>query len=624
MKRATLVVVVVFVAALAAAAGAQEPPRTDGWVVLPVGDYRALRVKAFPPAPAPDPPPLDATLTRIDYELRSDGEAIAGRALLTIDVLKQGWARVQIPSGLMVRDATLDGRPVPLADGAPPQVLLSRPGRAVLALDLVVPVTSSAGAESIALPPAPASVSRVQLALPRGGVELSVGGGLIAERAESASESRWVVFGRPSQPLTFSWKRRADDRRASQPLRLRARVSSLVALGEESSLVTASVRVEVVQGLARQVMIAVPEAVAVSQVTGAMVGDWEQTSGSLRVTLLDPASTDTSFVVHGEMRAPRDGAIAVPIVRVPSAERETGGVAVDVLGAGEIGSRQPRGLEPADPSELGDVVGGRESPSMIAFRFKPLAGADARSLGVSVVRYASQAVLVANVEEARYRALATEDGRLLVEARYAVRNNQRSFLKVTLPPDATLWSASIAGRPVRPGVAGADAILLPLEKGRAGEEAPSFVVEFVYLQRIAPWPRKGRARVDLPALDLPVSRTGVTLHHSPRFRVEPQPGTFHVESDPGPSAEAFRGAPVVRPPPAPAASPAPIAEQDAQRAALQALVDRFNDESGGRAAVGALPVRVTFPGFGPSVFLASELTAEGRSPQIDLGYTRAR
>jgi hypothetical protein len=159
---------------------------------------------------------------------------------------------------------------------------------------------------------------------------------------------------------------------------------------------------------------------------------------------------------------------------------------------------------------------------------------------VTVVRYTPQAVLIANVEEARYRALASEDGGLLVEARYAVRNNQRSFLKVTLPPASTLWSAKVSGRPIRPGVAEQNAVLLPLEKGRAGEEAPTFVVDLVYLQRIESWVERGRARIDLPALDLPVSRTGLELHYSPRYRVELQLGTFRAEDDPGPFAEALR------------------------------------------------------------------------------------
>jgi hypothetical protein len=55
---------------------------------------------------------------------------------------------------------------------------------------------------------------------------------------------------------------------------------------------------------------------------------------------------------------------------------------------------------------------------------------------------------------------------------------------------------------------------------------------------------------------------------------------------------------------------------------LQALVDRFRAESGGRTVAGALPVNVTFPAFGPSMFLAAELTAESRAPFVELSFKR--
>ena len=74
----------------------------------------------------------------------------------------------------------------------------------------------------------------------------------MAEQDEAANQTRWIVFGRAHQPLTLSWKRRVDDRRAGQTLRLRGRVAELVTLGEEVSPVLASVRVEVVQGVARE------------------------------------------------------------------------------------------------------------------------------------------------------------------------------------------------------------------------------------------------------------------------------------------------------------------------------------------------------------------------------------
>jgi hypothetical protein len=398
------------------------------------------------------------------------------------------------------------------------------------------------------------------------------------------------------------------------------RITESVALGEESSQTAASVRVEVLQGLARELSFAIPPGLAVNEVNGATVSDWDVAGGVLRVRLLEATANDTSFVISAEIRTPRDGATAIPLVRMPSAERETGAVAVDVVGAGEIAERQIRGFEPADPSELGDLVAGRESPSMVAFRMRPSAGTDTRSITVNVVRYTPQAVLVANVEEARYRALVSEDGKLLVEARYAVRNNQRSFLKVMMPPGATLWSSDVAGRPVRPAVAEAGAILLPLEKGRSGEDAPTFVVSLVYFQGAdrSAWLDRGQTRVDLPALDLPISRTGIELFYPPRFHVDPQGGSFRIEADPGVFAEALR-----RPPATPAAMDKRT-QGDRAAAGLQALVDRFRNESGGRSVVGSLPVRVDFPAFGPSIFLASELTADAAAPCIELTYKRTK
>jgi hypothetical protein len=614
MNRAPTLVFAVVVCALAITVdAAAQTAAAEGWVVLPLDEYRALRDRGL--ALPPPTGRIDATLTRVDYDLRVENDSASGRVLLTIDLMREGWARVPIPAGLLVRDARLDGQPVALVKGAQTEVLLSRAGRNVLALDVIVPVTSSAGSESLALPGSAAPIARAAVSLPKSGVDLAAAGGFVAERVEAADSTRWTSFGRANQPLILSWKRRVDDHRAEQPLRTRARITTIAGLGEDVSQVAAAVRLDVVQGVAPDVVIDVPAGLAVNQVDGATIADWQVDGSALRVRFLDPVTTDVSFVVHAEVRTARDGAIAVPLLRVPSAERETGGVAVDVAGAGEVAGRQQRGLDPADPSELGEPVTGRESPSMIAYRLRPQPGSEPRSLTVTVVRYTPQTVLIANVEEARYRVLASEDGALLVEGRYAVRNNQRSFLKLTMPTGATVWSATVSGRPIRPGLAEQGAILLPLEKSRAGEEAPAAVVQLVYFQRIDPWLEAGNARLDLPALDLPVSRTGLEFRHSPRFRVEPPSGSFHPADDPGPVASILRQ-------PGPGQSPAAPAAAPASRQ-LQVLVDRFRNESS-RSVAGALPVAITFPDFGSPLFAAAELTAEGRVPIVELAYKRIR
>ena len=101
------------VGCMRAGGGAGRRRRCDGWVVLGIDEYRALRARAFPTTPDPAPPPVDATLTRVDYDLRVNGDTVTGQARLAIDVLKQGWASVQVPAGMLVRDARIDGRPTP-------------------------------------------------------------------------------------------------------------------------------------------------------------------------------------------------------------------------------------------------------------------------------------------------------------------------------------------------------------------------------------------------------------------------------------------------------------------------------------------------------------------------------
>ena len=635
---------------LATNVAAQNTEHSPGWVVLPVEEYRALHERAYPTEREPEPPPVEATLTRVDYDLRINGESAgagelaSGRATLTIDVLKDGWVRVPIPAGLLVREARLDGKLVSLVasaggkGGSQLSALLSRAGRAVLLLDIALPVASAAGEESITLPSAVSGVTRASVRLPRQGVDIRLTGGLLSEKSESGAESKWVAHGRGNEALAFTWRRKTEDHRATQPLRLRGSLTELLGLGEDATSINAEVSLEVIQGSAREAKVQIPDKVTVNQVLGAMVADWEVQGGELSVTFLEPVEQTARFVITGETRSPREGEIGVPLLRLLNVERETGGVAVEVLGAGEIKDIKTEGLENADARDLGEMVASRQSPSLAAFRFR-MGEKIARSLNVNIARYTPQAVLMANVEEARYQVLVSSEGKTFVQARYAVRNNQRNFLKITLPAGASLWSASLSGRAVRPGQAPDGSALLPLDKARAGEEAPPFAVEVVYLMRGTAWNDKGQIALALPALDLPVSRTGLLLYHPPLFKVTPERGTFRSAPYENPVSPALtatnastgfgagRAGGIVPPPPPATPQPDDSGLKDESRlkrpqSETEALLDKFKADALTGKRAGILPIRVSFPALGPSLFLVSELTGENQAPSAVLNFQR--
>jgi hypothetical protein len=621
--------------------------------VIPVEEYRVLRAKAYPVEHDPEPPPLDATLTRVDYDLHVRGELAQGHANLTVDVLKDGWVRVPVPAGLLVREARLDGKQVPLVPG--PQgktashlcALLSRSGRAVLTLDVDVPVTTSSGNESISLPSTESGITRASVELPRQGIDLKVDGGFLSEKSESSGETKWLAYGHGNEPLTLTWRKKTEDHHVELPLRMRGSLTQLTSLGEDATSVYAEASLEIVQGAAREVHIQMPQKITINQVSGAMVADWEMKSGELAITFLEPVEHSARFVINGEARLPRDGVIDIPLMRLLNTERDSGGVAVEILGAGEIKEQKAQGLEDADASDLGETIASRQSPALAAFRARPGEAGAMRSLSLNVARYDQQAVLMANIEEARYDVLMSADGKELVQARYAVRNNQRNFVKITLPPGASVWSATLGGHPARPGQSPDGSLLLPLEKSRGGEDAPAFVVELMYVTKATRWEEKGKETVTLPSLDLPISRTGMLLYYPPLFRVSAEPGTFRTEQYQAPVSAALAptvnesegaggfaagtiGGPIVN---------APVVAQSGQdfdamkqgartnddkekKDATQALLDSFRSKSLGGKVTGILPVNVDFPAFGPSIYLVSELTSENQSPSAEFNFQR--
>jgi len=54
--------------------------------------------------------------------------------------------------------------------------------------------------------------------------------------------------------------------------------------------------------------------------------------------------------------------------------------------------------------------------------------------------------------------------------------------------------------------------------------------------------------------------------------------------------------------------------------AEQELIDKFRADALSGKRAGILPIRVSFPAFGPSLYLVSELTGENQAPSATLSY----
>jgi hypothetical protein len=117
----------------------------------------------------------------------------------------------------------------------------------------------------------------------------------------------------------------------------------------------------------------------------------------------------------------------------------------------------------------------------------------------------------------------TTEGRRLTSVTYRVRNNRKQFLRLTLPQQANLWSASVGGRAVQPASTPDGQILIPLVRSQAtGGALAAFDVEVVYVENGTPVPETGKGKFEatLPTADVPCTYVAWTLYAPAETKVK--------------------------------------------------------------------------------------------------------
>ena len=153
-------------------------------------------------------------------------------------------------------------------------------------------------------------------------------------------------------------------------------------------------------------------------------------------------------------------------------------------------------------------------------------------------------------------------------------------------------------------------------------------------------------KLALPALDLPISRTGLLVFYPPQFRLSAETGSFHAQDYADPftavltaeieepaldsavpgsgGAMELRSVLQTAPGEAMDESMGLAQKSAAAKQAAQTLVDKFHASEKGSRASGILPVHINLPAFGPSLYLVSELTSENQSPSAEFNYQQDR
>ena len=293
--------------------------------------------------------------------------AAAGRATLeweagegeTLALLREPAVLVSVEmdeEAVALRRGSGEGRAVGL--------LARRAGRHMVVLEYQVATDPGAASGGFLLPTPSGLVNRIEVALELPRADLVVEDAVALQKTgEEEGATRWTVIPRPSGEVRIGWRPRLRDRSGEETVYF-AEIATLLIPGSGLIESVHNIAIRPTQGEVRQVRVAVPEGVAISDAWTPHLSRWrfEPESNLLDIQLSQPQIGPFPVRVRSQwMTGPLPYSTTLAFPSVPGASSQPAMVAVATGGQVQIARLEPAGMVPIDPQDFPRVQMEQES-----------------------------------------------------------------------------------------------------------------------------------------------------------------------------------------------------------------------------------------------------------------------
>ena len=321
---------------------------------------------------------------------------------------------------------------------------------------------------------------------------------------------------------------------------VRAEVAGFLTVSDTLASGRALVRYDIQNAPVKEFRLKIPTAWKNVEITGANIRRRDQTGGEWRVELQNKVKGIFLLSVTWEQPGNlQTNQLAVTGVEALGVERETGTLAILAKSPLQVSAGSASGeLVRIDEREIPEWAGtgaamraGHESVAL-AYRYtRP-----GYQLVAQVKRFEDAAVLQALVDNLHLTTVVADDGQMMTEMSLGIHNNGRQDLEVELPAGAHVWSAFVAGQPVRP-TEREGRLLLPLE--RSGPDGAPVLVELTYVAADKFPKGKGRLEFVSPKVDMPLKNARWEFYLPPDYDYRDFAGSMAREIEAAPVYQSY-------------------------------------------------------------------------------------
>ena len=459
---------------------------------------------------------------KADYSAEIDEDVATVKGKVLFQVFHSGWTQIPLVSnraGLI--DVSVNrGTSFVTTQNGKYYLMCDKPGKYDLVYEFLVKAARERenGPGNFSFEVMPAPISQFEFTMAETGVDIFVDPSIKLELKKEAHRTvAWAIMPN-TQQLTVRWTK-ALPKETITAVQLEPKVyvdtTTSASFGEGVIRCTTTFNYSILQSEISNMRIVFPKNVSILEVQGNDLRDWKSSTKDakqyLDIYLNFGIKGNYSFSVVYEKKIGDGSQVAeIPEVTVKGVEREKGYFGIAAASNVELAVKKVENASAIDVKELpASIWGSTANPMLIAFKYLN----HPYNIVVEVTKHEELPVLLAAIDSVQYTTLQTAEGKSVTKAVYQLRNNVKQFLHLWLPKGTTLWSAFVAGKPVKPAKDKSGSILIPLEKSQfSGEDLAQFPVEIVYLDKGAKMNFLGNLVLSLPKTDLPISSLSWSLY----------------------------------------------------------------------------------------------------------------
>jgi hypothetical protein len=311
---------------------------------------------------------------------------------------------------------------------------------------------------------------------------------------------------------------------------VRAEIVNTVSLTDTLASGRALVRYNIGNAPVKELRVRVPANFQNVEITGPNIRSRERDGNIWQVEMQSPVRGIYTLTVTWEQPdLPATGAVEIAGVAAEGVDRETGLLSISAKPPLQVSEASAADLQRVDTGDFPDWAGDADMTAALAYRYvRP-----GYRLALEVRRLDEAEVLQAIVDSAQLTSVVADDGQMMTKMSLSLQSNGRQFLEVQLPAGASVWSAFVAGQPVRPSLRDGR-LLLPIKQSAADHGATTLELTYVGADT---FPRaRGEVGFTSPQFDVPLKNARWEIYLPPDYDYKDFRGTMTREYAPAPES----------------------------------------------------------------------------------------